>query len=157
MANNSQPVSWMGLLKSRLWVGTHTHKQTLGDHSPFVRSASFSPDSQRLASSADDCAIKIWDIATKTAKFRKSHSAPEIFYNLLYFPADNRRLALISDRNVIRLWDIATVMTTGTCVHTPYEKGVMKSGAPYPDCQSIVPNLFNQPVRIWGINQDNSS
>ena len=49
----------------RLWdVGTGRVIRTLTGHTSWVRSVSFSPDGQTLASGSDDDTIRLWDVGT---------------------------------------------------------------------------------------------
>nr|WP_317110658.1 hypothetical protein [Chroococcidiopsis sp. SAG 2025] len=72
----------------------------------------FSPDSQTLASSSQDCTLKLWDVSTgECLKTLPGHTA---WVWSVAWSRDNQTLASGSEDETIRLWDVKT----GECVKT---------------------------------------
>ncbi|MDJ0599284.1 MAG: WD40 repeat domain-containing protein [Crocosphaera sp.] len=75
-------------------------------HENAVRTVSFSPDSQILASGGDDGIIKLWDINTQRSI--KTFVGHQNIVTSVNFSPDGKILVSGSDDNTIKLWDIET-------------------------------------------------
>lgn len=87
---------------------------TLEGHSGSVLSVAFSPDSQYIASSSDDNAIKSWDAESGSyLATREDHSDP---VELVAFSHDGQQIASGSWDKTIKIWDV----DSGHCITTLY-------------------------------------
>ena len=81
-------------------------------HSNCVWSASFSPDSSKIASGSDDKTVKLWDVTSgECLQTLKGHS--DIVWSVSFSP-DGTKVASGSDDNTVKLWDV----TSGECTFT---------------------------------------
>ncbi|KAL8368082.1 hypothetical protein RB599_003809 [Gaeumannomyces hyphopodioides] len=118
--------------------------QTLGGHSNSVRSVTFSPDGQRLASASDDNTVKLWDTATGAClQTLKGHR--NWVWSVAFSP-DGQRLASASADNTVKLWDAAT----GACLKTlKGHSGWVWSVAFSPDGQRLASASYDNTVKLW--------
>ncbi|PNH03143.1 WD repeat domain-containing protein, partial [Tetrabaena socialis] len=106
-ANSDCREEWtLRLWDTATWRCTHILK----GHRDDVTSATFSPDSQQLASSSSDYTVRLWDTATGqcTATLR-GHT---FVVSSVAFSPDGRQLASSSWDRTLRLWDTAVQCTT---------------------------------------------
>lgn len=88
-------------------------------HTDWVRSVSFSPQGNILASSSDDQTLKLWD--TSSGQVLKTWLGDAIWVWSVAFSPDGKILASGGEDGTIKLWDVLT----GDCVKT------LKSKRPY--------------------------
>ncbi|PLB41707.1 WD40-repeat-containing domain protein [Aspergillus candidus] len=118
--------------------------RTLEGHSRIVRSVTFSPDGQQLASGSDDKTIKIWDPATGHLRHTlEGHSSS---VKSVAFSPDNQQLASGSNDKTIKIWNPAT----GYLRHTlEGHSNLVWSVAFSPDGQQLASGSFDNTIKIW--------
>lgn len=77
----------------------------LHGHEASVSRAVFSPDSRRLATTSDDCTMRIWDLSQKTSRTYFGHT--DEVWRVAWSP-DMRQVASTSRDKTVRVWDLAT-------------------------------------------------
>lgn len=80
--------------------------QTFEGHTEELQCIAFSSNGLLLASGAEDCTVKIWEVATGT--LRQIFTGYKDSVLRVAFSPDAQVLASISRDGIIRLWDIAT-------------------------------------------------
>ena len=72
-------------------------------HSNCVWSASFSPDSSKIASGSDDNTVKLWDVTSgECLQTLEGHSD---YVNSVSFSPDGTKVASGSEDNTIKIWE----------------------------------------------------
>lgn len=95
----------------RLWQGENLEQSSvIRAHSSWVRSVTFNPNGQLLASASDDQLIKLWDVSNgkldeKPLKTLKGH---KYRVRSVCFSTDGKNLASSSLDKTINLWDVKT-------------------------------------------------
>jgi WD40 repeat protein/uncharacterized caspase-like protein len=116
----------------------------LRGHKGNIDAAAFSPDSRRLATSAHDNMIKLWDVNNgRLVRTLQGHTS---FVNWVAFSADGRRLASASFDRTVRLWDVET----GRAIRTfQGHNGTVKSVAFSPDGRRLASASTDKSVKLW--------
>jgi WD40 repeat protein len=114
-------------------------------HTSFITDVAYSPDGLRLASSACEPTIILWDIEDRAPAIRLS-SASEIV-SLAYSP-DGTTLAAGGLDSLIQFWDALTGERGTT--YAGHSAAVMKLVFA-PDGQSFASAGFDTSVRIWDV------
>ncbi|MBK9755375.1 MAG: protein kinase [Nannocystis sp.] len=74
-------------------------------HEASISRAVFSPDSKRLATTSDDCTLRVWNLADRTSRAYFGHS--DEVWRAAWSP-DQRRVATTSRDATVRVWDLET-------------------------------------------------
>jgi WD40 repeat protein len=90
-------------------TGQRLHQ--LDGHSTWVRSVSFSPDGQQLASAGGDGTVGLWQVETGAGHTWAAHASP---VQVVAFDPTGQCLASGSWDRTVKLWDIQT----GECLQT---------------------------------------
>ena len=131
----------------RLWdVGTGRVIRTLTGHTDWVRSVSFSPDGQTLASGSVDDTIRLWDVGTgRVIRTLTGHTS---WVRSVSFSPDGQTLASGSSDDTIRLWDVGTGRVIRTLTgHTSWVRSVSFS----PDGQTLASGSLDGTIRLWDV------
>jgi WD40 repeat protein/serine/threonine protein kinase len=123
---------------------THQPVKTLWGHLDAVRSAVFSPDGERIATSGDDCTAKVWDAASgRELLALKGHRGS--IWSVAWSP-DGRRIATGSFDRSARVWEVATGRELLTL--TGHAAGVLTL-AWSPDGGQIVTGSNDMTAKVW--------
>jgi WD40 repeat protein/transposase-like protein/transcriptional regulator with XRE-family HTH domain len=133
----------------RLW-NAHTGKclKTLQGHDYGIRSVSFNPDGQTLATiTGDNQVVRFWDV--RTGRCLKVLQGYTDWVWSIRFSPDGRTLASGSHDRMVRLWDVQT----GRCIqalngHTNWVRSVRFS----PDGQTLASSSDDQTIRLWDVH-----
>ena len=117
-------------------------------HREFIHSATFSPDSRRLATVSPDRTAKLWDAATgRELRTLSGHS--DWCYEAAFSP-DSRLLATASSDRTIRLWEVATGRELAILKGHP---GEVHSVAFSPDGKLLASGGDDRLLKIWDVQQ----
>lgn len=115
-------------------------------HMSWVRSVSFSPDSEILASSGDDRTIRLW--SARTGQCLKVLTGHSDLVRSVQFGSSHRQLISGSDDCTVKLWDTDRGVCTGTLVgHTRRVRSVAFS----PDQQCLASAGSDRTIRLWDV------
>ena len=118
----------------------------LTGHTRIIRSISFSPDGQTLASGSEDNTIRLWDAVTGNHKTTLiGHTKGVVSVS---FSPDGRTLASGSWDNTIRLWDAVTGNHKTTLTG---HRGLVFSVAFSPDGQTLASGGYDGTMILWDI------
>jgi WD40 repeat protein len=131
--------------KIRLWDPSGKLLKTLEGHDAAVRSVTFSPDGQLLASGSDDHTIRLWQTDGTPLKTLVGHTAQ---VRSLSFSPDSKQLVSGSWDETIRLWQrdgtlLQTIRGHETLIHT-----VSFS----PDGKQIASAGWDKTIKLWTLD-----
>jgi WD40 repeat protein/basic membrane lipoprotein Med (substrate-binding protein (PBP1-ABC) superfamily) len=121
--------------------------QTLIGHTDAVDSLAFSPDGQRLASTAEDHTVKIWDVTTGADLLTLPGQDGGAI--IVAFSPDGKRLATASDDFIVKLWNIS-----GNAVQellTIFIRSKINSLAFSPDGKHLVTAHREGIAKVWDV------
>ena len=135
----------------RIWqVGNLQQADQVEAHSSWVRSISFSPDGQFLASGSDDQLVKLWNfsdgkVSEEPIQILRGHT-----YRIrsVSFSPDGKFLASSSFDKTIKLWN----PTTGECIHTfKGHKDWVWTATFNRDGTHLVSSSQDKTLKIWDV------
>ncbi len=115
-----------------------------------VRSVTFSPDGQTLASGSADNTVRLWDLRQPTAAPRVLRGHENWVYSIAFSP-DGQTLASGSEDKTVRLWNLRQP-TAAPTVLRGHENAVF-SVAFSPDGQTLASGSADNIVRLWNLRQ----
>jgi WD40 repeat protein len=117
------PYSTIAYNVIQLWdTSTDAVKATLEGHTGKIKSISYSPNGQMLASGGKDNTIRLWDTSTGALKATLEWYASDnyaYFIKSVVFSPDGRTLAGRGHNSTVHLWDVATSTLKATVKGRP--------------------------------------
>jgi WD40 repeat protein len=113
-------------------------------HDSQVLTASFSPDSSKLATGSDDGIARLWDVRTGQEMQKLENNAQVL---IVTFSRDGSKLATGGDDGLARLWDVRT----GTVLHNMSHDGYVSTVAFNPNGTILVTGSKDRTARIWDV------
>jgi WD40 repeat protein/serine/threonine protein kinase len=130
----------------KVWnAETGAVERELIGHTEMVRSAEFSSDGESILTASRDKTLKIWDVATGTA--RQTLSSEHRLESASFSPDSKRILTIgfVASRSQAQVWDLASekpLYTLGT-------SGIGLVAAFSPDGTRIITANNNDPATLW--------
>jgi WD40 repeat protein len=122
---------------------THVAGDRFRGHDKFVFSATFSPDSRRLATCSQDFTVRLWPVDGGACRVLRGHS-DEVF--AAAFHPDGTRLATGGRDRAVWLWDLARGEDVARLPgHTSYVWSLAFS----PDGTTLASGSGDSTVRLW--------
>ena len=119
----------------------------LTGYTDWVRSVSFSPDGNTLASGSLDNTVRLWEV--NTGMHIRTLTGHTDWVRSVSFSPDGNTLASGSDDNTVRLWEVNTGAHTRTFTgHTDWVYSVAFS----PDGSTLASGSDDNTVRLWEVN-----
>ncbi|WP_202895505.1 AAA-like domain-containing protein, partial [Iningainema tapete] len=117
----------------------------LQGHQRSVKSASFSPDGQRIVTASDDNTARVWDLSGKQLAQLTGHQRSVISAS---FSPDGQRIVTASSDKTARVWDLSGKELAQLTGH----QDVVYSASFSPDGQRIVTTSFDDTARVWDLS-----
>ncbi|MBL9099740.1 MAG: protein kinase [Myxococcales bacterium] len=105
LAGLSPNADWRRIRQVAAEVDARGLPRVFHGHTAAVSRAVFSPDSTRLATTSDDCTLRVWDLSSGTS--RAYHGHTDEVWRATWSP-DLRRVATSSRDRSVRVWDVAS-------------------------------------------------
>ncbi|AFY51050.1 hypothetical protein Nos7524_5331 [Nostoc sp. PCC 7524] len=124
--------------------------QTFTDHSDWVWSVAFNPDSQTLVSGSGDKTIKLWNV--RRGKLLQTFTGHSNSVVSVAFNPDGQTLASGSRDSTIKLWDVRRGKLLQT--FTGHSNSVI-SVAFSPDGQTLASGSLDKTIKLWNVRSGN--
>ena len=143
--NNSQTSG-----EVKLWdVAARQELGPLTGHTSKIMSATFSPDSQTLATASADRTVRLWDVATRKERAVLAGHADAVWCVTL--TPDGKTVASASWDRTVKLWDAATGKERGTL--KGHEDEVL-AVAISPDGKTLASGSADWTIRLWDLTTE---
>lgn len=116
----------------------------LRGHQGAISRAVFSPDSRLLATTSDDCTLRVWDMSSRTSRAYHGHTN-EVWRAV--WSRDQAKIATSSRDATVRVWDVATGAAT---VLQGSGRGA-RNVAFSPDGATVYANDDDDIIRRWDL------
>ena len=134
----------------RLWdVDNGQIKDTLPEHTIWVRSVAFSPDGATLASSHMDNTMRLWDVTSGRIKIKNTLTLPGyiVWSGSVAFSPDGATFASGHGDGAVRLWEVASSRAEFILLQEHQE--AVLSVIFSPDGAALASGGFDGTVRLW--------
>lgn len=124
----------------------HPFWPTVSDHEQRVRSAVFSPDGTRVATSSEDGTVRIWDATTGKEVARQVPYPNDLPPDGAIFSPDGAQVLVTSSQlRIANLWDLKSGKVTQLDAHS----APILSAAFSPDGAWLVTASWDRTARVW--------
>lgn len=129
----------------RTFAGCDKPSPSCQGHTDWIRSVSFSPDSQTLVTTSDDKTVKLWNRNGQLIKTLNGHQDKVVSAQ---FSPDGQLLATASQDKTIKLWKLDGTPVRTLEGHTDWISSVSFS----PNGQTLASSGFDSTVRLWSVD-----
>ncbi|MDC0671164.1 protein kinase [Nannocystis sp. ncelm1] len=119
--------------------------RVLRGHRAAISRVAFSPDSSRLATTSDDCTLRVWDMSSWTSRVFRGHTSD--VWRAAFSP-DGRKVATTSRDHSVRVWDLDTGEAQVLVGHTDGVRNVVFG----PDGRTLYTADDALAVRRWDLD-----
>ena len=130
----------------KIILGKVSLANTLQGHENSVLSVAISPDGKTIASSGDDSAIKLWNLAT--GKQISSLNGYSQQVNVVVISPDGKTLVSGSNDNTIKIWNLATRKLIRTLDGHSDSVHALAISA---DSETLVSGSDDNTIKIWDL------
>jgi WD40 repeat protein len=131
-------------VRGTLQKAVYTVKETnrLVESERPIRSVSFSPNGERLATGGDDGLVRVWDMRGQLLAKLQGHQGS---IRSVHFSPDSQLLASAGDDNIVRVWDMRGQLLAKLQGH----QGSIRSVSFSPNNQLLASAGDDGIVRVW--------
>ncbi|MBL8973427.1 MAG: serine/threonine protein kinase, partial [Myxococcales bacterium] len=121
----SPGADWRRIRQTAAAIDQRGIPSVLHGHQAALSRAVFSPDSTRLATTSDDCTLRVWNLSDRTSRAYYGHT--DEVWRAAWSP-DQRRIATTSRDASVRVWDLESGAAQVLLGHRSGIRNVVFSG-----------------------------